>query len=79
MERDGAILGLFARVLALHPAPSACRTPLATSRYLFAGILEQTDLRLEAANYVRFRAAFAQVAGVRFPEAVLPELFGDWR
>jgi ubiquinone biosynthesis protein len=72
VERDGAILGSFARVLALHPT-LRLSDPVGHLAHLFAGILEQTDLRLEAANYVRFRAAFADVAGVRFPE-VLPEL-----
>jgi ubiquinone biosynthesis protein len=72
VERDGAILGLFARVLALHPT-IRLSDPVGHLEHLFSGILEQTDLRLEAANYVRFRAAFAEVAGVRFPE-VLPEL-----
>ena len=70
VERDGAILGLFARLLSLHPT-LRLSDPVGHLEHLFAGILEQTDLRLEAANYVRFRAAFADVAGVRFPE-VLP-------
>lgn len=72
VERDRAILGLFARVAALHPA-IRLSDPVGHLEHLFAGILEQTDLRLEAANYVRFREAFAEIAGVRFPE-VFPEL-----
>jgi ubiquinone biosynthesis protein len=72
VERDGAILGLFARVLALSPT-IRLSDPVGHLEHLFAGILEQTDLRLEAANYARFRASFADVAGVRFPE-VLPDL-----
>jgi ubiquinone biosynthesis protein len=72
VERDGAILGFFARLLALSPT-LRLSDPVGHLEHLFAGILEQTDLRLEAANYGRFRAAFAEVAGVRFPE-VLPEL-----
>jgi ubiquinone biosynthesis protein len=72
VERDGAIVAFFARVLALHPT-IRLSDPVGHLEHLFAGILEQTDLRLEAANYVRFRASFAEVAGVRFPE-VLPEL-----
>jgi ubiquinone biosynthesis protein len=72
VERDGAILRFFARILALHPT-LRLSDPVGHLEHLFAGILQQTDLRLEAANYVRFRASFAQVAGVRFPE-VLPEL-----
>jgi ubiquinone biosynthesis protein len=72
VERDGAILLLFARILALHPT-LRLSDPIGHLQHFFAGILEQTDLRLEAANYVRFRALFAGVPGVRFPE-VLPEL-----
>ncbi|HEY8039801.1 MAG TPA: AarF/UbiB family protein, partial [Polyangiaceae bacterium] len=72
VERDGAILGLFARLAALHPT-IRLSDPVGHLDHRFAGILDQTDLRLEAANYVRFRASFAGVAGVHFPE-VLPEL-----
>ena len=72
VERDGAIVRLFARILALHPT-LRLSDPVGHLEHLFAGILEQTDLRLEAANYERFRASFAHVAGVRFPE-VLPDL-----
>jgi ubiquinone biosynthesis protein len=69
VERDGAILRLFARILALHPT-LRLSDPVGHLEHLFAGILEQTDLRLEAANYARFRASFADVPGVRFPEVV---------
>jgi ubiquinone biosynthesis protein len=72
VERDGAILLTFARLLALSPT-LRLSDPVGHLQHFFAGILEQTDLRLEAANYVRFRALFAEVPGVRFPE-VLPEL-----
>jgi ubiquinone biosynthesis protein len=72
VERDAAILGLFARILAWHPT-LRLSDPVGHLEQLFAGILDQTDLRLEAANYVRFRASFANVAGVHFPE-VLEEL-----
>jgi ubiquinone biosynthesis protein len=72
VERDGAILLTFARLLALSPT-LRLSDPVGHLQHFFAGILEQTDLRLEAANYVRFRKLFADVPGVRFPE-VLPEL-----
>jgi ubiquinone biosynthesis protein len=75
VERDGAILLLFARLLALHPT-LRLSDPVGHLQHFFGGILEQTDLRLEAANYVRFRALFADVEGVRFPE-VLPELSAE--
>ncbi len=72
VERDGAILLLFARLLALHPT-LRLSDPVGHLQHFIGGILEQTDLRLEAANYERFRSHFAHVEGVRFPE-VLPEL-----
>jgi ubiquinone biosynthesis protein len=72
VERDAAILGLFARVLAWHPT-IRLSDPVGHLEQLFAGILDQTDLRLEASNYVRFRASFAHIEGVHFPD-VLGEL-----
>ncbi|HEY3822837.1 MAG TPA: AarF/UbiB family protein [Polyangiaceae bacterium] len=69
VERDAAILGLFARVLAWHPT-LRLSDPVGHLEQLFAGILDQTDLRLEAAHYERFRASFAGTKGVHFPEVV---------
>ncbi|HEX3343631.1 MAG TPA: AarF/UbiB family protein, partial [Polyangiaceae bacterium] len=71
VQRDAAILGLFARVLSWHPT-LRLSDPVGHLQQLFAGIVDQTDLRIEATNYERFRASFAGVAGVHFPE-VLPE------
>jgi ubiquinone biosynthesis protein len=72
VQRDAAILGLFAGILAWHPT-IRLSDPVGHLRELFDGILDQTDLRLEASNYERFRASFAHIEGVHFPE-VLPEL-----
>jgi ubiquinone biosynthesis protein len=72
VQRDAAILGLFARILAWHPT-IRLSDPVGHLRELFDGILDQTDLRLEASNYEHFRASFAHIEGVHFPE-VLPEL-----
>jgi ubiquinone biosynthesis protein len=69
VERDAAILGLFARVLAWHPT-LRLSDPVGHLQQLFAGILDQTDLRLEASNYERFRASFAHIEGVYFPEVL---------
>jgi ubiquinone biosynthesis protein len=69
VERDAAILGLFARILSWHPT-IRLSDPVGHLRQLFAGILDQTDLRLEASNYERFRASFAHVEGVHFPDVV---------
>ncbi|HEY5240258.1 MAG TPA: AarF/ABC1/UbiB kinase family protein, partial [Polyangiaceae bacterium] len=67
VERDAAILGFFARVLAWHPT-LRLSDPVGHLQQLFAGILDQTDLRLEASNYEQFRASFAHIEGVHFPE-----------
>jgi ubiquinone biosynthesis protein len=69
VERDAAVLGLFARMAAWHP-DIRLSDPVGHLRELTTGILDQTDLRLEQANYERFRAHFAQTAGVRFPEVI---------
>jgi len=69
VERDAAILGLFARVLSWHPT-IRLSDPVGHLKQLFAGILDQTDLRLEASNYERFRVSFAHIEGVHFPEVL---------
>jgi ubiquinone biosynthesis protein len=69
VERDAAVLGLFARMAAWHP-DIRLSDPVGHLRELTTGILDQTDLRLEQANYERFREHFAQTRGVRFPEVI---------
>jgi ubiquinone biosynthesis protein len=66
-ERDGAILLALARLASkLHP--HARHADLAGHLSHFVdGVLAQTDLRTEAANYERFRANFADVPHVDFP------------
>ena len=65
-ERDGAVMVFAARVLAL--IPSAKRSdPVGHMEHFVRGIVEQTDLSREAANYARFHANFRDFAGVRFP------------
>lgn len=66
VERDAAILLGWARLLELVPSvrASAPREHLA---HFVRGIVDQTDLRLEAANYATFRKNFASFKGVRFP------------
>ncbi|HTQ48542.1 MAG TPA: AarF/UbiB family protein [Polyangiaceae bacterium] len=66
VERDAAILLGWARLLELLPSvrASAPREHLA---HFVRGIVEQTDLRQEAANYATFRKNFASFEGVRFP------------
>jgi ubiquinone biosynthesis protein len=72
IERDAAILGLFARVAAWHPTVRLS-DPVGHLEHFIGGILDQTDLRLEQKNYDRFRELFAETPGVHFPE-VHPEL-----
>ncbi|MBC7976832.1 MAG: AarF/ABC1/UbiB kinase family protein [Myxococcales bacterium] len=75
VERDKAILLGGARLISLVPAWRA-NDPVGHTRHFVEAIHEQTDLRLEAANYQRFRENFAGRPGVSFPE-VLAELSGE--
>ena len=65
-ERDGAVMVLAARMLAW--VPSARRSdPVGHMEHFVGGIVEQTDLAREAANYERFHENFRGFDGVRFP------------
>jgi ubiquinone biosynthesis protein len=75
VERDKAILLAGARLLALRPRWRA-DDPVGHTRHFVEAICEQTDLRIEAANYQRFRANFSDRHGVAFPE-VLAELSSE--
>jgi ubiquinone biosynthesis protein len=75
VERDATILVALARVVAWHPT-WRLSDPVEHMESFVAGILEQTNLRLELANYDLFRKNFADVTGVRFPR-VYPELSGE--
>lgn len=67
VRRDAAILLAVARV-AQWLSPRARAADLrAQARCLVTGILAQTDLGLEAANYERFRDNFVNVEGLAFP------------
>jgi ubiquinone biosynthesis protein len=72
VERDKAILLAGARMLTVRPSWRA-NDPVSHTRHFVEAIVDQTDLRIEAANYQRFRANFAGRPSVSFPE-VLPEL-----
>ena len=75
VERDQAILIGAARLIALRPRWRA-NDPVEHTRQFVTAIHDQTDLRIEAANYRRFRANFANRAGVAFPD-VVDELSGE--
>ena len=72
VERDQVILIALARVIALRPLWRRS-DPVGHVRHFVEAIHDQTDLRLEATNYTRFRSNFAGHPSVSFPE-VYPEL-----
>jgi ubiquinone biosynthesis protein len=75
VERDKAILLGGARLAALLPSARA-NDPVGHTRHFVDAICDQTDLRIEAANYRRFRDNFAGRPGVAFPE-VMEDLCGE--
>jgi len=75
VERDQAILLGGARLIALRPVWRA-NDPVGHTRHFVEAIHDQTDLRIEAANYRRFRDNFAGRPHVSFPE-VLEALSGE--
>jgi len=75
VARDEAILIACARALALSPE-LALSDPVGHIKHFVDGILEQTNLNLEAQNYQRFHQNFAGFPGVRFP-TVIPELSAE--
>src|SRR5262249_17495896 len=66
VERDAVILLAGARLLALSPK-ARLSDPVGHLRHFVDAIIDQTDLRIEAANYQRFTDNFAGVTDVRFP------------
>ncbi len=67
VERDKAILLGGAKVLTVRPK-WRLNDPVGHTRHFVDAIWQQTDLRIEAANYTRFRANFARRTDVTFPE-----------
>ncbi len=68
VERDAAILIGGAKLIALRPL-WRLSDPVGHTQHFVDAIHEQTDLRIEAANYARFRDNFAgKQADVTFPE-----------
>jgi len=72
VERDGVILLAGAKILAISPK-ARLSDPVGHLRHFVQAIIDQTDLRIEAANYQRFAANFEQTPEVRFPR-VYPDL-----
>ena len=69
IERDQAILLGGARLIALRPKWRA-NQPVEHTRHFVEAIHDQTDLRIEAANYRRFHDNFAGRPNVAFPEVI---------
>jgi ubiquinone biosynthesis protein len=67
VERDQVILIWFARVITLHPGWRR-NDPVGHTRHFIEAIHDQTDLKIEAENYVRFHKNFRGLPRVRFPE-----------
>jgi ubiquinone biosynthesis protein len=74
VEADAAILLFGARLLEVVPSIRASE-PRGHLAHFVQGIIDQTDLTLEAANYDTFRKNFSGFDGVRFPR-VYRELSG---
>lgn len=67
VERDQAILLGGAKVLTVREK-WRLNDPVGHTRHFTEAIHDQTDLRIEAENYTRFRTNFAGVEGISFPE-----------
>lgn len=75
VERDKALLIGGAKLIALRPK-WRLSDPVGHTQHFVEAIYEQTDLRIEAANYTRFRDNFKSKPGVSFPE-IHAELSGE--
>jgi ubiquinone biosynthesis protein len=67
VERDRTILLAGARLGHIRKSWAA-NDPVGHTKHFVDAIHDQTDLRIEAANYTRFRENFATVTEVSFPE-----------
>jgi ubiquinone biosynthesis protein len=67
VERDGALLMFAARLMGMHPT-IRLSDPEGFTREFVDGLVRQTDLRIEAANYRQFRENFKDEPRVSFPE-----------
>jgi ubiquinone biosynthesis protein len=75
-EGDGEILLVLAGLLERLSDRAEHAQLVQHLEHFLAGILEQTDLRIEAANYERFRHNFRKRRKIRFPK-VYPALSGE--
>lgn len=75
VERDATILIGGAKMIAWNKK-WRLSDPVGHTEHFVKAIADQTDLRIEAKNYERFRANFAGKAGITFPE-VFAELSSE--
>lgn len=75
VERDGTLLMLAAKVLALHPT-IRLSDPVGFTREFVEGLVRQTDLRIEAAHYGQFRHNFRHHERLVFP-AIYEQATGE--
>lgn len=75
VERDASIMRVGAKVIALHPS-LRLSDPVGHLEHFVAGIIDQTNLKLEAENSTRFRENFADDDMVIFPK-VHEDLSGE--
>jgi ubiquinone biosynthesis protein len=67
VERDGALLLMGAKLMNLHPM-IRLSDPVGFTQSFVDGLVNQTDLRGEGANYDKFRENFKNENRVAFPE-----------
>jgi len=75
VERDGTLLTLGAKALALHPV-IRLSDPVGFTEEFVRGLVRQTDLGIEAQNYDQFRQNFAAEPRIAFPK-IYAELSGE--
>jgi ubiquinone biosynthesis protein len=75
VQRDAAMLLFGARLLHIFPT-ARLSDPVGHTRHFVDGIIDQTDLRVEAENYRRFRTNFTAFDAVTLP-LVHEELSGE--
>jgi ubiquinone biosynthesis protein len=66
VERDGTLLMVAAKLLALHPT-IRLSDPVGFTREFVDGLVRQTDLRIEAVHYEQFRQNFNHSDRLSFP------------
>jgi ubiquinone biosynthesis protein len=75
VERDASILITGAKMIAWNKT-WRLSDPVGHTEHFVRAIADQTDLRIEAKNYDRFRTNFTGRVGISFPE-VFPELSSE--